>query len=80
MEKINHLNNQIQADALEEFNQSMRVQDAAETTGNANIDQSLKAAASGAMAQLTMLGRRLQVRRKLLADLQQEWDDQQKVK
>lgn len=71
-EKINVLNNMIQQAALEQFQLSLVVKIASSSTGDAQIDQNLQAAATNAKAQITACERRLAVYREELAPLNVE--------
>lgn len=71
-EKINILNNMIQQAVLEQFQLNLLVKIAADTTGDAQVDQNLQAAATNAKAQLLSCERRLAVYREELAPLNAE--------
>lgn len=68
-EKINVLNGMIQQTALEQFQLELVAKIAAATTGDAQVDQNLQAAATNAKAQLASCARRLAVYRGELAPL-----------
>lgn len=71
-EKINMLNGLIQQSTLESFQLSLVIKAAAGTSGDAQIDQNLAAAATNARAQLLASERRLAVYREELGPLNDE--------
>lgn len=71
-EKINILNNMIQQAVLEQFQLNLLIKVAASTTGDAQVDQQLQAAATNAKAQLLACERRLAVYREEIGPLNTE--------
>lgn len=71
-EKINVLNNNIQAEAMQQFQSQLMVDVAAKTTGDTQVDQALKAQADNAKAQLLACTRRLETYREKLTELNAE--------
>lgn len=71
-EKINILNGMIQQTTLEQFQLNLLIKVAADTTGDAQVDQNLQAAATNAKAQLLSCERRLAVYRAEIAPLNAE--------
>jgi hypothetical protein len=71
-EKINMLNNMIQADDLQSFQAQMQVDAALKTSGDAQVDQALKAQAENAKAQILACARRLETYRAKLVELNAE--------
>lgn len=71
-EKINILNGMIQQTVLEQFQLGLVVKIASATTGDAQVDQNMQAAATNAKAQLLSCERRLAVYKEELAPLSAE--------
>lgn len=73
-EKINVLNNMVQQAVLEQFQLQIAIEVASQSTGDAQIDANLLAAATNAKGQLLACERRLVVCRARLIELQTELD------
>jgi len=71
-EKINMLNNMIQADDLQTFQAQMQIDATAKTSGDAQVDQALAGQAANAKAQILACARRLETYRAKLAELNAE--------
>ena len=80
MEKINQLKGTVQQLKMERFVNELVIEDAKEVTGNTSVDEQFENAAKGSMAAITRVNRQLAIREPLLAELQLEWDSQQKTK
>ena len=71
-EKINVLNNMIQADDLQSFQTQLQIDAAKTTSGDAQVDQAMKAQAENAKAQILACARRLETYRAKHAELSAE--------
>jgi hypothetical protein len=76
-EKINTLNALIQQFTLERYQNSLLIKDAEEKTGDAAVDQQMQTMAENAKVVVTMMQRRIDVRKAELATLQAELRDAQ---
>lgn len=73
-EKINVLNNMIQADDLQAFQAQLIIDAALKSSGDAQVDAAMKNSASNARAQLLACNCRLETYRKRLSELTAELD------
>ncbi len=78
-EKINMLNNMIQADDLQMFQAQMQVDATLKSSGDAQVDQAMKAQADNCKAQIMACARRLETYRAKHAELSAEMNTPKEV-
>jgi hypothetical protein len=76
-EKINTLNAMVQQFSLEQYQNSLLIRDAEETTGDAAVDHQMATMAENAKVVVAMMQRRRDVRKQELDTLQTELRDSQ---
>lgn len=76
-EKINALRNMVQNEALQLFQHELIVEAAAESTGDAQVDQSMSAQADNSKAAILAARRRLSVYEPKLKEFEAELQDSQ---
>jgi hypothetical protein len=76
-EKINALRNMVQNEALQLFQHELIVEAAVESTGDAQVDQSMRAQADNSKAAILAAKRRLSVYEPKLKEFEAELQDSQ---
>jgi hypothetical protein len=76
-EKINMLNNMIQAEDLQSFQSQLLVDSTSKTTGDEQVDKAMAANATNAKAQILACTRRLETFRAKRAELDAELNAEQ---